>query len=539
MGTRGFVVISLLLILSLPSLFFLPVHATSIFSDDFESGDFSAWTGTVQTPTIQSVTTYHGTYAARCLCAWPYGYFYKTLTSTYTNIFCRIYLYLTGTLYDGGNAWFIKFMDASNNDLLGAGYQNVGGTLQVTIERDSWDIIASNYTISTGEWHYLELEYDAVGGVQNLWIDGGNVFAWVRARDTAVKTVKVGLLPNTVWDGGLCSLYVDCANVADAYIGPEFSDTTGPTFDPKNPSTTVAGASCTFPCLIDDNLNVSSYIFSTNNTGSWTNDTATAFSSFFNTTAAWANVTKTLNDTVGNVVSYLWYANDTSNNWGSSDQYNLTLTAPYRPNLQMTPDNTTCRKYLETFSVQINVTNAIDTQAFNFTIYYDPLVLNYSSVSWGELGTGTMTEIDTTDGILEGNVADSPITGNHWLLNITFQADRITIWKDGLTNKLEGRIWFQEAQLGFTDNSTLQYVEGGVNRLDVNQMAYTFLPIRGDVNSDGTVDVLDLRTVAFYYDKNAADLEWPEASKYDLKPDNTIDIFDLVIVASNIGFNYP
>ncbi|MGB9023132.1 MAG: CARDB domain-containing protein, partial [Candidatus Bathyarchaeia archaeon] len=80
----------------------------------------------------------------------------------------------------------------------------------------------------------------------------------------------------------------------------------------------------------NDNANVSTYIFSTNNTGTWTNGTAVVFSSFHNSTAAWANVTKTLNDTVGNVVSYMWYANDTSNNWSHSIQYNLTLSAIQR-----------------------------------------------------------------------------------------------------------------------------------------------------------------------------------------------------------------
>ncbi|MEM2995645.1 MAG: hypothetical protein QXI91_06520, partial [Candidatus Bathyarchaeia archaeon] len=41
-----------------------PAYAT-IFSDGFESGDFSAWTGTVGSPTIVSSPTHHGAYAAR------------------------------------------------------------------------------------------------------------------------------------------------------------------------------------------------------------------------------------------------------------------------------------------------------------------------------------------------------------------------------------------------------------------------------------------------------------------------------------------
>src|SRR5674536_894 len=49
-----------------------------------------------------------------------------------------------------------------------------------------------------------------------------------------------------------------------------------------------------------------SYIFSTNNTGVWINDSA----AFFTTTPFWVNVTKTLNSTVGTWVGYRWYFND-------------------------------------------------------------------------------------------------------------------------------------------------------------------------------------------------------------------------------------
>jgi hypothetical protein len=35
---------------------------TQIFADGFESGDFSAWTGTSGSPTVQNTTKHHGTY---------------------------------------------------------------------------------------------------------------------------------------------------------------------------------------------------------------------------------------------------------------------------------------------------------------------------------------------------------------------------------------------------------------------------------------------------------------------------------------------
>jgi hypothetical protein len=226
--------------------------------------------------------------------------------------------------------------------------------------------------------------------------------------------------------------------------------------------------------------------------------------------------------------------------YGDSAVVDTTYIEPqqYTPNLQMSPNNVTCREYLETFNVQINVTNAVNAQAFNFTIYYDPSVINYSSVTWGQLGTGTLTTIDTTNGIIEGNVAGTAVTGNCWLLNITFQADQGLIWKQGQPNTLQGQIWFNQAELNFTDDPSLQYVQGGVNQINVNQANYNFQPIQGDVNNDGTVNILDLSTVAHFYNVQKGDPTWPAASTYDLNGDGIIDIYDLVIVASNWGYTY-
>jgi hypothetical protein len=57
--------------------------------------------------------------------------------------------------------------------------------------------------------------------------------------------------------------------------------------------------------------------------------------------------------------------------------------------------------------------------------------------------------------------------------------------------------------------------------------------IRGDLGPvDGKVTVFDLRTVAVCYDQSSP-------VKYDLTKDGIIDIFDLVVVATNIGYGGP
>jgi hypothetical protein len=75
----------------------------------------------------------------------------------------------------------------------------------------------------------------------------------------------------------------------------------------------------------DETAPLVNYTFSTNNTGTWTNDTASAFSG----TPAWANVSKTLNSTIGQIVGYQWFAVDSAGNWNSTAIQTLTTTGYY------------------------------------------------------------------------------------------------------------------------------------------------------------------------------------------------------------------
>ena len=207
------------------------------------------------------------------------------------------------------------------------------------------------------------------------------------------------------------------------------------------------------------------------------------------------------------------------------------VTGPqYQPVLQMTPGSVTCRKYGEYFTVQVNVTNAITLDDFSFTIHYDAALIKYVGVTWGELGSGTITNVDQLNGVLEGNVVGTIISGNRWLLNITFQDSAAMIWKDGQVNKLEGQIWFHYARLSFSGVQELVYEEGGLGQVSVNNVAFAFVPIQGDIDNNGVVDILDLRTVAAFYDTINP--------QYNLTGDNIIDIYDLVVIGANFDYTY-
>ena len=67
-----------------------------IFSDGFESGNFSAWTGTNGSPSIVKSPVHHGSYAAQANAA--YEYWYKTFSGQ-TVVYVRFYFRLSAIIY--------------------------------------------------------------------------------------------------------------------------------------------------------------------------------------------------------------------------------------------------------------------------------------------------------------------------------------------------------------------------------------------------------------------------------------------------------
>jgi hypothetical protein len=216
----------------------------------------------------------------------------------------------------------------------------------------------------------------------------------------------------------------------------------------------------------------------------------------------------------------------------------------WTPTLQMSPSNQMCRKYGETFTVQVGVTEVFNLTGFKFEIHYNTTLLTYAAISLNAWGSGTVAA-DLVNGNITGTTSGQAISGNQTLITLQFTATYYHIWKDeskvsGWQNNQSGLIYIQWANVSYSSSPDLSYVRGGsTNQISVGpDFTYTFSPIEGDVNNDGTVNILDLRTVAAFYDVKQGDSMWPAASAYDLNGDSIIDIYDLVIIASNWGYQY-
>jgi len=147
-------------------------------------------------------------------------------------------------------------------------------------------------------------------------------------------------------------------------------DTTPPTWSNAGTNNTVAGQPTLFHVKWTDDVGLSGFIFGTNNTGTWANDTWTPMSGITN----WSNVTKILSSSSGVVVLWRVWANDTSNNWGDTGILTLTPLQPPVANFTYSP--------LTPYTGE--------TVTFNATASYDPdgYIVSYAW-DFGDNTTGT------------------------------------------------------------------------------------------------------------------------------------------------------
>jgi len=105
------------------------------------------------------------------------------------------------------------------------------------------------------------------------------------------------------------------------YVTTAVPDLIAPTWSDNSANSTLAGTEVEHSILWNDDTQLSGYIFSFDDcTGEFVNETWIPF------VDNWSNVTKLINSTIGCSVRWKIYANDSSNNWNETEEFNYTTT---------------------------------------------------------------------------------------------------------------------------------------------------------------------------------------------------------------------
>ena len=307
----------LFVILLLPSLHFLPAFGATIFSDGFESGNFSAWDGTIGSPTVGTVNVYSGRYS---MCQ-PSAYSphssnccYENVTATSGPLYVRAYVYFTTLPSQVNYENTIISVDLDGNARGEQVYALNNGTTVFFAYQDFYNgKTNTSEVVNVNQWYCVELCYEKSGvGQSAVWING--VLEMTDQANPAQQAdcVYVGAHYSS-W-GGIA--YFDDVVIATSYIGPQIE--VPPSISVLSPGNTTYAAS-------DIALT-----FTVNETASWM---AYSLDGQGNVTIA-GNVT--LTGLFDGSHSVTVFANDTYGNMGSSEPVYFTVeSAPAKVNTQI------------------------------------------------------------------------------------------------------------------------------------------------------------------------------------------------------------
>jgi hypothetical protein len=349
--TKASIAIILVISILVSTIIFLPpqgVFAATVFTDDYETGNFSNWSGTeIWSPSSMQITSntsivFAGNYSADCALDGTngtYAFAYTNLTSPLpTTIYHREYIRVSDLPPTGTETDLFGIMD-----VIGSGHHL--GTIGIRSDSSNYlwrlkyyngsDEIAysSPANIKTNTWYYIEIMVKSGSGT-------GQVSVWIAEDLTNITQSSPTIdLPNlvnganpigAVFFGGYIlgtsylnptHIYSDNVVVSDSsWIGPR--DFTAPAIGAISATSQSIGAPVTLSSLITDNVGIDYIIPSWNNTGTWVNQTAIDAQGSTNYTAI---LMGNWNNTPGIVVSARFYANDTSNNWAAGNQVNFAL----------------------------------------------------------------------------------------------------------------------------------------------------------------------------------------------------------------------
>lgn len=191
----------------------------TIFSDGFESGDFSAWTGTDGAPAIAGSPVHHGDYSM--LNNGSEMVYYTFSTSTHDARYCRTYVYFDGTPTD--RVCILGFRNEYVQEMPYVEiYPNSGLKYRLFYKNTSNNIVTSEASATFVEdtWYCFELFADKTNNDVEFWVNGVSTISVDNQMDEITTGCYVG---TRHFLGSTFNTYFDCCVVSDSYIGTETS----------------------------------------------------------------------------------------------------------------------------------------------------------------------------------------------------------------------------------------------------------------------------------------------------------------------------
>ena len=317
------------------------VYAETLFTDNYETNNYSKWTDTVDTGStmgISPTTVFEGRYSADCNIngtVGTYAYAYKNLLSTPSVLYHREYIRVSALPQSGAETDLFGIMNGTGSGVhLGTlAIRNSDGTILWKLEYYNNGVPAittAPATIKANTWYYVEIMVKSGSG-------NGQVDVWIAEDKTSVNeaspTIHMTGLNNNdrpigaAFFGGYVTgasypvhIYSDSVVLSSTWTGPR--DFTSPIIGAISATSHSTGAQVTISTSITDDFGIDYVIPSWNNTGTWVNQTALDASDSKSFTAT---LTGTWNSAPKTVVSVIFYAYDTSNNGVASSKTDFAL----------------------------------------------------------------------------------------------------------------------------------------------------------------------------------------------------------------------
>ncbi len=199
-----------------------------IFSDGFESGDFSMWRLAYgeplsEGPQISSAEAHTGKYSAYFPAESAQGCNFAYLGTDFSpqsTLNFRFYIYLTAK---SGNGWFDQLtdVDANNGDQLGIGMNLAAGQFEVWYYNNNYDgcytYESSTQNVTANSWFCLELALTPT--TFTLYYNGASIVTSTFPDGPTGQFCDANIEP-FAYPSALPAFYIDDVIVSTSYIGP-------------------------------------------------------------------------------------------------------------------------------------------------------------------------------------------------------------------------------------------------------------------------------------------------------------------------------